>query len=45
MGYNNEQAEYVMNNVKLECVMDEKNLGVVVSGDLKSGKQCSEVGA
>ena len=26
MGYNNEQAEYVMNNVKLECVTDEKDL-------------------
>ena len=43
MAYNNEQAEYVMNNVKLECVTYEIDLGVVVSGDLKSGKQCSEV--
>ena len=43
MGYNNEHAEYVMNNVKLECVTDEKDLGVIVSDDLKSGKQCSEV--
>ena len=43
MGYNNEHAEYVMNDVKLECVTDEKDLGVIVSDDLKSGKQCSEV--
>jgi len=33
---------YVMNDVKLECVADEKDLGVIVSDDLKSGKQCSE---
>jgi len=42
MGYNNTQAEYVMNDVKLECVTDEKDVGVIVSDDLKSGKQCSE---
>ena len=41
MGYNNEQVEYVMNNVKLECVTDEIDLGVVVSGDLKSEKPVS----
>ena len=42
MGYNNTQAEYAMNDVKLECVTDEKDVGVIVSDDLKSGKQCSE---
>jgi len=26
--YNNNQAEYVMNDVKLECVSEEKDLGV-----------------
>jgi len=41
MGYNNIQAEYVMNDVKLECVSEEKDLGVIVSDDLKSEKQCS----
>jgi len=35
-------SEYVTNDVKLECVSDEKDLGVIVSDDLKSGKQCSE---
>jgi len=29
------QAEYVMNNVKLQCVSEEKDLGVIVSDDLK----------
>ena len=29
MGYNNIQAECVMNDVKLECVLEEKNLGVI----------------
>jgi len=40
MGYNNVQAEYVMNDVdvKLECVSDEKDLGVIVSDDLKIRK-------
>jgi len=38
----NVQAEYVMNDVKLDCVLDEKDLGVIVSDDVKSGKQCSE---
>jgi len=42
IGYNNVQAEYVVNGVKLECVSDDKNLGVIVSDDLKSGKQCRE---
>jgi len=31
-----------MNDVKLECVSNENDLGVIVSDDLKSGKQCSE---
>jgi len=41
-GYNSVQAECVMNDVKLECASDEKNLWVIVSDDVKSGKQCSE---
>ena len=31
-----------MNDVRLECVSDEKDLGVIVSEDLKWEKQCSE---
>jgi len=33
--YNNKQAEYDMNDVKLECVLEEKDLGVIISEDLK----------
>jgi len=28
--YNNVQAEYVVNDVNLECVSDEKDLGVMI---------------
>ena len=39
---NNKQAEYDMNDVKLECVSYEKDLGVIISEDLKWEKQCSK---
>ena len=44
MGYNNKLVEYRMNDVKLECVSEEKDLGVtcIISEDLKCEKQCSE---
>ena len=42
MGYNNKQADYVMDDVNLECVTEEKDLGVIISEDLKCEKQCSE---
>jgi len=42
IGYNNVQAEYVMNDVKLEYVSEEKDFRVIISDDLKSRKQCSE---
>ena len=31
-----------MNDVQLECVSEEKDLGVFISDDLKWKKQCSE---
>jgi len=31
-----------MNDVQLECVSEEKHLGVIISEDLKWEKQCSE---
>jgi len=31
-----------MNDVQLECVSEEKDLGVIISGDLKWEKECSE---
>jgi len=41
MGCTNIQAEYVMNDVKLNVSRKKKILGVIVSDDLKSKKQCS----
>ena len=40
--YDNKKAKYDMNDVKLECVLDEKDLSVIISEDLKWEKQCSE---
>jgi len=42
MGYNNKLIEYHMNDVKLECVSEEKDLGVIIREDLKCEKHCSE---
>ena len=42
MGYNNKLADYHINDVKLECVSEEKDLGVIISEDLKCEKQCCE---
>jgi len=42
MGFNNNLVEYDMNDVKLECISQEKDLGVIISEDLKCQKQCSE---
>jgi len=42
IGYDNKQAEYDMNDVKLECVSDIKDLGVIIGKDLKWEKHCSE---
>jgi len=37
------EAEYVMNDIELECVSEEKDLGVIISEHLKHDKQRSEV--
>jgi len=42
MGFNNKQAKYDMHYVQLECVSEKKDLGVIISGDLKWEKQCTE---
>ena len=41
-GYDNMKAEYLMDRVKLEHVNEEKDLGVIISEDLKWEKQCSK---
>ena len=43
IGNNNVQATYTMNGVQLASVEQEKDLGVVISKDLKPSKQVSEV--
>jgi len=40
-GYNNRKAGCFMDEVNFEHVTDEKDLGVLISEDLKSEKQCS----
>jgi len=40
-GYNNRKADYFMDGVNLEHVTEEKDLGVIISEDLKGKKQCS----
>ena len=45
VGYNNNNKHannYDVNDVQLECVSEEKDLGVIISEDLKWQKQCSE---
>jgi len=34
-GYNNRKADYCMDGVNLEYVTEEKDLGVIISDDLK----------
>ena len=43
IGNRNVQADYTMNGIQLAKVKQEKDLGVVISDDLKPSKQCSEV--
>jgi len=40
-GYNNRKADYFMDAVTFEHVTEEKDLGVIISEDLKWEKQCS----
>jgi len=42
IGHNNCHADYYMGGNKLETIDEEKNLGVIVSKDLKWDKQCSQ---
>ena len=42
IGSNNVQARYVMTNMPLSSVEKEKDLGVVVSKDLKPSQHCTE---
>jgi hypothetical protein len=41
-GAKNPEVEYNMNNVKLEVISEEKDLGVVISNTFKVSKQCAK---
>ncbi len=43
IGINNDNVEYLMNGVKLSVTNTEKDLGVLISDDLKPSNQCSKV--
>ncbi len=43
MGSNNDRVNYSMNGVQLSEVYQEKDLGVIISNDLKPNLQCKEV--
>ena len=43
IGSNNDHAHYQMNGEILEAVRIEKDLGILISSDLKPSKHCSEV--
>ena len=42
IGNRNVHANYTMNGIQLAKVEQEKDLGVIISNDLKPRKQCSE---
>ncbi len=43
VGSNNDRINYSMNGVQLSEVDQEKDLGVIISNDLKPNLQCKEV--
>ena len=42
VGFNNNKEKYVLDSCDLSAVSDEKDLGVIVSSDLKMSKQCKK---
>ncbi len=43
IGINNDNVEHLMNGVELSVTNAEKDLGVMISDDLKPNNQCSKV--
>ncbi len=41
-GHNNQHAKYTMNGTELESVTSEKDLGVLISDNLKPSLHCAE---
>lgn len=42
VGFNNDHQKYYLEGQELKPVDQEKDLGVIISSDLKAGKQCQE---
>ncbi len=42
IGINNYRVEYLMNGMELSVTNTEKDLGVMISNDLKPSNQCSK---
>jgi len=42
LGKNNKEFDYVMNNTKLHTVNEEKDLGVIITSNLKPARQCQQ---
>jgi hypothetical protein len=42
IGYNNKSVNYEMDGKDLDEVDDEKDLGVIMQGDLKWNRQCTK---
>ena len=43
IGSKNKEQRYVMNGKDLKAVLEEKDLGVIVTTEFKVGRQCAEV--
>ncbi len=43
IGINNDNVEYLMNGVEQSVTKNEKDLGVMISDELKPRNQCSKV--
>ena len=41
LGRNNEKAEYEIDGTKLDEIVEERDLGVIIQKDLKCNRQCS----
>jgi len=40
IGFRNRKEDYALNGIFLGIIKEEKDLGIIVSQDLKVGKQC-----
>ena len=40
LGYNSPEAHYIMTTTQMQAASEERDLGIIISADLKWGKQC-----